>query len=162
MVFYYFLRTQDTDHDPLTHLWNRLVFYEDCRKQKNAITAIASVDMNGLKRSNDDLGHEAGDRALRLMGEILQENGEGCLCCRLGGDEFLFFMKNVTREETEEKVRKIIGAFNEKKNADPGISAASLSVTALALSESLRRGSVLRQAKKAAISTPPPIMAVTE
>ena len=88
---------------------------------------LVFFDMDNLKRINDTNGHEAGDRALRLMGEILQENGEGCLCCRLGGDEFLFFMKNVTREEAEEKVWKIIGAFNEKKNADPGISAASLS-----------------------------------
>ena len=88
---------------------------------------LVFFDMDNLKRINDTNGHEAGDRALRLMGEILQENGEGCLCCRLGGDEFLFFMKNVTREEAEEKVRKIIGGFNEKKNADAGISAASLS-----------------------------------
>ena len=94
---------------------------------KEDVGCLVFFDMDNLKRINDTNGHEAGDRALRLMGEILQENGEGCLCCRLGGDEFLFFMKNVTREEAEEKVRKIIGGFNEKKNADAGISAASLS-----------------------------------
>ena len=88
---------------------------------------LVFFDMDNLKRINDTNGHEAGDRALRLMGEILLENGEKCLSCRLGGDEFLFFMNNVTREEAEEKVRKIIGEFNEKKNADATISAASLS-----------------------------------
>ena len=55
------------------------------------------------------------------------ENSVDSLCCRLGGDEFLFFMKNVTPEEAEERVRKIISGFNEKKTADTGIAAASLS-----------------------------------
>ena len=84
-------------------------------------------DMDNLKRINDTNGHEAGDRALRLMGELLLENSGNSLCCRLGGDEFLFFMKNVTRDEAGERVRKIIGGFNERKSADAGITAASLS-----------------------------------
>ena len=84
-------------------------------------------DMDNLKRINDTNGHEAGDRALRLLGETLLENSRDSLCCRLGGDEFILFMKNVTREEAEERVRKIIGGFTAKKAADTGIAAASLS-----------------------------------
>ena len=84
-------------------------------------------DMDNLKRINDTCGHEAGDRALRLMGETLLEYGNGSLCCRLGGDEFLLFIRNAAREEAESRVREIIGRFSEKKNKDPEISAASLS-----------------------------------
>ena len=86
------------------------------------------VDMDNLKRINDSLGHEAGDRALRLAGETLlagvSENG---LCCRLGGDEFLLFLPGAGKEEAEERVRGIISSFDEKKADDAAIFAATLS-----------------------------------
>ena len=84
-------------------------------------------DLDNLKRINDTNGHEAGDRALRLVGEILREQGEGSIACRLGGDEFLFFIKQANREDAENRVREILREFNERKNADQDISAASLS-----------------------------------
>ena len=61
------------------------------------------------------------------MGECLIKNGDGCLSCRLGGDEFLFFIKNCSKEESESRVQKIIHEFDEKKNRDPEIGSASLS-----------------------------------
>ena len=90
MTFYLFIRSQYMDHDPLTRLWNRMTFYEDCRKEKNAVTAIASVDMNGLKKINDELGHEAGDRALKRIARVLRENmNRKVIAYRIGGDEFV-------------------------------------------------------------------------
>ena len=84
-------------------------------------------DVDNLKKINDTNGHKAGDRVLKLMGDTLIANSENSLCCRLGGDEFLFFMKNVTKDEAEEKVQKIINEFVEKKNEDSEIAVASLS-----------------------------------
>ena len=100
---------------------------EIARCMKEEPGCFVFFDMDNLKLINDTNGHEAGDRALHLLGGILLENSADSLCCRLGGDEFLFFMKNVTPEEAEERVRKIISGFNEKKTADTGIAAASLS-----------------------------------
>lgn len=100
---------------------------EIARCMKEEPGCFVFFDMDNLKLINDTNGHEAGDRALHLLGGILLENSADSLCCRLGGDEFLFFMKNVTPEEAEERVRKIISGFNEKKTADAGIVAASLS-----------------------------------
>ncbi len=89
LTFYLFLRAQDMDHDPLTGLWNRMTFYEDCRKMKGSISAVAMVDMNGLKKINDELGHEAGDRALRMIGKALHDNmNRKSTAYRIGGDEF--------------------------------------------------------------------------
>lgn len=86
------------------------------------------VDMDNLKKINDTLGHECGDRALRLVGETLQAGaGENGLCCRLGGDEFLLFLPGVDRESAEKQIRKIISTFTEKKAEDPAISVATLS-----------------------------------
>jgi len=86
------------------------------------------VDMDNLKKINDTLGHEAGDKALRLVGEtLLSGAGDNGLCCRLGGDEFLLFLPGVSREDAEKQIRKIISRFDEEKAKDPSISVASLS-----------------------------------
>lgn len=90
LTFYQFLRTQDTDRDSLTQLWNRMTFYEDCRKMKNAVTAVASIDMNGLKTINDTRGHEAGDRALKKISRALRSvMNRRVIAYRIGGDEFM-------------------------------------------------------------------------
>lgn len=85
------------------------------------------IDMDNLKKINDTSGHSAGDRALRLTGETLANNSENGLCCRLGGDEFILFLKDASRKEAEAGVQKLIAEFDRKKQADIEISVASLS-----------------------------------
>ena len=111
LVFYLFLRTQDMDHDPLTRLWNRRVFYEDCKRLGNAVTAVVSVDMNGLKKMNDELGHEAGDRALRMIGRGFRSvMGKKTLAYRIGGDEFMILFIHCGEEEIK---RSLIAFLDE-------------------------------------------------
>lgn len=111
LTFCQFLRAQDTDHDSLTRLWNRMTFYEDCRKMKNAVTAVASIDMNGLKAINDRQGHEAGDRALKRIGQALRRvMNRRVIAYRVGGDEFmlLFFRCD------EAEVRRALAGVTEE------------------------------------------------
>lgn len=52
---------------------------------------LAVVDLNGLKRINDDQGHDSGDRVLRQLAGILQHAArhfDDAIVARLGGDEF--------------------------------------------------------------------------
>ena len=84
-------------------------------------------DVDNLKKINDTSGHEAGDRVLRYFGETLKENSADGLCCRLGGDEFILFIKQASRDEAEEVIRRIIKEFDEKKDSDPETAVASLS-----------------------------------
>ena len=108
LVFYLFLRAQDMDHDPLTRLWNRRIFYEDCRNYRSAVTAVASIDMNGLKKTNDDLGHDAGDRALKMIGRGLRNvTGRKTIAYRVGGDEFMLLFIHCSEEE----IRQAVMAF---------------------------------------------------
>ena len=88
---------------------------------------FAFLDVDNLKKINDIHGHEAGDRVLKLMGEILKENSNDSICCRLGGDEFLFYMKNTSREVAETKMKNIIKTFDDRKIVDPDITVASIS-----------------------------------
>ena len=111
LIFYLFLRAQDMDHDPLTWLWTRRVFYEDCRKNGNAVTAVASVDMNGLKRTNDELGHDAGDRALKMIGYGLRNiMNRKVSAYRVGGDEFMILFLHCGEEE----IRQAVTAFMDE------------------------------------------------
>ena len=87
-------------------------------------------DMDNLKKINDTSGHTAGDRALKLTGDILSDNSENALCCRLGGDEFILFVKEASRDEAEARIQKVIGDFEQRKQADIEISVASLSAGA--------------------------------
>ncbi|MCR5734652.1 MAG: diguanylate cyclase, partial [Lachnospiraceae bacterium] len=88
---------------------------------------LAFFDVDNLKKINDTHGHEAGDRVLRLMGDTLSENSKDAVCCRLGGDEFLFFMKNVSEKEAAQRIEKIFGDFETGKQKDVEIVIASLS-----------------------------------
>lgn len=103
LVLYFFLRSQDLDRDALTRLWNRRVYYEDCEKNRSAVTAVASVDMNGLKQMNDELGHDAGDRALRMIGRGLHGiSSKKIRSYRVGGDEFMILFIHCHDEEIKQ------------------------------------------------------------
>ena len=55
--------------------------------------AFISIDLDHLKKINDAFGHAAGDQALRLVGQALQDSlPDGAAGSRIGGDEFVAFL----------------------------------------------------------------------
>ena len=84
-------------------------------------------DVDNLKKINDTNGHKSGDKVLRLMGKTMRNQFNPKLCCRLGGDEFIVFMPNVTKDEAEKAVQKVSDDFCKEKNCEADISVASLS-----------------------------------
>ena len=99
IFLYMFLRFFGANRDPLTGLLNRLTFYDDCDLYSATATAVASVDMNGLKKLNDTKGHEAGDKALKVIGTSMKAvRGRGIHGYRIGGDEFALLF--IRQEET--------------------------------------------------------------
>ncbi len=90
VFFYIFLRAHDNRLDPLTSLLNRFALYEDARTLDRSITAVASLDMNGLKTLNDTYGHLEGDKALTAIGACLNNaTDRNTIAYRIGGDEFV-------------------------------------------------------------------------
>jgi diguanylate cyclase (GGDEF)-like protein len=88
---------------------------------------LVFLDLDNLKKINDTYGHKAGDQALRFLGDALTANSQSCICCRLGGDEFLCFMKNFTQDAAENRIKNIIADFEQKKNADVETAPATIS-----------------------------------
>ena len=111
VFFYIVLYSHDNRLDPLTGLLNRQAFYDDCNTLHKNIKAVASLDMNGLKELNDNFGHQAGDEALKKIGEILIScTNHKMMAYRIGGDEFviLFYDSNTKIIEVENKIKEKI------------------------------------------------------
>lgn len=88
---------------------------------------LVFLDMDNLKKINDIYGHKAGDRALKLLGDTISNCAGDALACRLGGDEFLLFIQNATKETAWEVVDEIFKSFSARKDADVVLSSADLS-----------------------------------
>lgn len=95
---------------------------------QDADGCLAFLDVDNLKKVNDTVGHRAGDRVLKLMGDVLMEYADNSIVCRLGGDEFLLFMKGVSQQEATDRIEKLIEQFMNKKDEDITTRQASLSV----------------------------------
>lgn len=83
-------------HDVLTKLFNRSFYVDELnrleRKGPYPVTVII-IDVNGLKRINDQLGHASGDDLLRRTGEVLSEAVDKPMhAARIGGDEFVVLL----------------------------------------------------------------------
>lgn len=82
-------------HDPLTGLPNRALFYDRLRQsmmqagRRDTGVAVIHLDMDGLKPINDNLGHRAGDAAIRELAKRLRRVlRQSDTTARLSGDEF--------------------------------------------------------------------------
>ncbi len=118
LFLHHILRGQDTVRDPLTGLYNRQSFYDDEKSLTQSLTAIASIDLNGLKRTNDTLGHSAGDAALKdVATAILATQGKSSYAYRVGGDEFLILFTKTPKEEVLAKIDAFRKAVGEKGHA---------------------------------------------
>ncbi|MDB5847146.1 MAG: hypothetical protein JWP29_898 [Rhodoferax sp.] len=100
-------------HDSLTGLPNRKLLEDRlqqalARAQRHTSqVAVLYLDLDGFKRLNDTLGHEAGDQALqetarRLLGVVRQTD----TVARIGGDEFVLLAADF-EEPAEQAVRAL-------------------------------------------------------
>jgi diguanylate cyclase (GGDEF)-like protein len=91
-------------HDSLTDLPNRDEFYSRLETalresaQKKEKFALVYVDLDGFKPVNDELGHYAGDKVLKItarrLREILRHTD---MAARIGGDEFALILYGIQK-----------------------------------------------------------------
>jgi len=108
-------------HDTLTGLANRALFSDHltlalARAQRNRQKfPIMLLDLDNFKDVNDRLGHSGGDKLLQVVGDRL--NGilrKADTVARMGGDEFLLLLPEITKTEDIDVVaQKILAAFQK-------------------------------------------------
>jgi diguanylate cyclase (GGDEF)-like protein/PAS domain S-box-containing protein len=98
-------------HDHLTGLPNRLSLAEGLATSIAAADldrsgiAVIFVDLDGFKFVNDSLGHEAGDDLLQQVAQRLSACvRSGDLLARMGGDEFMLVVNEVTEDQVAQSV----------------------------------------------------------
>jgi diguanylate cyclase (GGDEF)-like protein len=102
-------------HDQLTGLGNRYALDDYIETMdKSRSLGIVSFDVMGLKRINDTMGHQAGDKLLIKSSRLLRDIFEEYSLFRIGGDEFLAICTGVTEEEIQEKIRLFHISMKEK------------------------------------------------
>jgi diguanylate cyclase (GGDEF)-like protein len=99
-------------HDPLTDLPNRTLFFErlEAALQAGTRPGVCYLDLDGFKAVNDTLGHDLGDRLLHAVARQLVDavGSAGHLVARMGGDEFVVLVDRIEEGEAgNERLRSV-------------------------------------------------------
>ena len=108
--FYLYFCAQSFKRDALTKVLNRHCFYRDAEKYKDKMVAVLSMDLNNLKKINDQEGHAAGDIAIFTTAECIRKHLiKGCFLYRTGGDEFMVLCPKhtATKEQLQDMMDKV-------------------------------------------------------
>lgn len=104
----------DAWHDPLTGLYDRRSFDRllDMAVARSVRYqwpfTLVLIDLDGFKELNDEQGHQAGDAALRSLGDRFRRILRfGDNCARIGGDEFALILPETEPEDVPPLLERI-------------------------------------------------------
>jgi len=105
--------------DELTGLRNRRAFNETLHHETRKASrygrsySILMMDVDDLKSINDRLGHDAGDKLLKMISNVIQDVlRDTDILARYGGDEFIVLLPETDSEQALEAAERIRTAVN--------------------------------------------------
>jgi diguanylate cyclase (GGDEF)-like protein/PAS domain S-box-containing protein len=109
-----------SQHDELTGILNRLSLYKSLQaiivsaNRNKEKFALLFLDLDKFKAVNDSLGHEVGDILLKKVVQRVQLIiRKSDVFARIGGDEFIIILPNVTQAISSKISQKIINRLRE-------------------------------------------------
>ncbi|HET6974022.1 MAG TPA: diguanylate cyclase [Pyrinomonadaceae bacterium] len=117
--------------DDLTGLFNRrgllkqaAPYFDFARRQKEKLLLLF-IDLDGMKKINDEFGHNEGDNALIQTAAILNHSFRSSdIIARLGGDEFTVLVTdlNASKEEAIARLNENLRAYNASETRNHKLS----------------------------------------
>lgn len=111
---------QQATFDPLTGVLNKRGFLQAAdRERLRSIRSgqpmtVAYFDMDGLKATNDEIGHHAGDALLRTFAALVSGSIRSYdVFGRIGGDEFVLVLSGIGQQEARGLVARICNRLAE-------------------------------------------------
>ena len=111
------------DKDPMTGLYTRFVYenkvgpiFDECVRKNKPMT-VMFVDINYMKRINDQFGHLQGDIAIRIVANAIRDNIDpDWIGVRFGGDEFLIIAPDSDEETAADLKKRLLGILEKNNN----------------------------------------------
>lgn len=121
---------KEAGKDYLTGLWKRKTGEKHLIQYlRNGDGALLIIDLDNFTLINDIYGHMGGDYALTIVSDLLKKNCRDAILCRMAGDEFMMFLKEVhTVEEAKPIVDGIIYTFNSYMEKEEILAHTALSI----------------------------------
>lgn len=106
------MKTQQMRQDDLTGLLNRRAFTETIDRVSigDSTVGVIFCDLNALKFTNDNFGHEAGDKLIVGFAKLLKNHFRRESAFRVSGDEFVIIMPTINKEKLMERMKLIADA----------------------------------------------------
>lgn len=140
---------QKASFDELTGLFNRFGLWRAAKElveeNQGGRAFLIFADLDHLKHINDEIGHAAGDLALKTAATLLRDGlGTDAVIGRMGGDEFVAFM---TAGDVDPlgSIRERAARFNEKSGL-PYYVELSTGMTEFVCNEDTDLGTLLEKA----------------
>ena len=116
-----FAQAEAASRDPLTQRYNRAAFEREVsifvrHAKQDPCGILMLLDIDNFKGINDQKGHLQGDKALKTVAKILTDTfRQQDIIGRLGGDEFLIFVKGVMeREHLERRLTRLLQRMRDE------------------------------------------------
>lgn len=125
--------SEEMRRDPLTRLLNKVAVGEEIKDfladKPDGTHVLFLIDIDNFKQVNDTFGHTVGDTVLadiaQVIGKLFSQTD---IVGRIGGDEFLAFMKGTTTEDAVEKAKMLCREAAKKLIGDEAEISITLSV----------------------------------
>ena len=103
--------------DAITLVYNRSFLEDYISKREDALnhSAVLMIDLDKFKEINDKYGHSFADKVLReVVAHIKSYIRLTDFIARYGGDEFLVFMRNISRGEIEKIAERLVRSVENR------------------------------------------------